>query len=80
MVFADEIRKTILKFAEQRGPARAFYASDVARSVDPENWQDLVEQVRFVAGVLVKEGKIVVSERPESPGFPESFQLKKSIG
>lgn len=58
MVFAEDIRKAIMKFADERGTERSFYASEVARAVDPVNWKNLLDQVRFVATVLVKEGKI----------------------
>jgi hypothetical protein len=61
MVFADDIRKTILKIADERGPEKGFDASDVAQRVDRENWQGLMDQVWFVASVLEKEGKIKTS-------------------
>ena len=47
-----------MKLADRRGPDKSFYASEVARSVDPDNWKNLMDQVRFVADVLVREGKI----------------------
>jgi hypothetical protein len=58
MVFADDIRRMILKIAEERGPDQAFRPSDVAQRVDSANWQTLVDQVSFVASVLEREGKI----------------------
>lgn len=58
MVFAEDIRKTILKIADERGPGNSFRPSDVAQRVDRENWQALMDQVWFVATVLEKEGKI----------------------
>lgn len=58
MVFADEIRKTILSLADQRGPGGFFYAAEVARQVDPDNWRNLLDQVSLVATILIKEGKI----------------------
>jgi hypothetical protein len=58
MVFAEDIRKTILKIAEERGPENTFGPSDVAQRVDRENWQSLMDQVWFVASILEKEGKI----------------------
>ena len=58
MVFAEDIRKTILKIADERGPDNSFAPSDVAQRVDRENWQSLLDQVWFVASVLEKEGKI----------------------
>lgn len=73
MVFAEEIRNKILSFAEQRGPAHPFDVAEIARSVDPENWQYLMEQVRLVAASLVKEGKIVVT-KSETPN--DMFSLK----
>lgn len=65
MVFAEEIRNKILRFAEQRGPRHTFNIADVAKSIDPENWQNLIEQVRLVASSLVKEGKIIVKNPEE---------------
>jgi hypothetical protein len=59
MVFADDIRKVILKLAEERGTESTFASDEVARAVDEKNWRVLSEQVRLVATILVKEGKIV---------------------
>jgi Protein of unknown function (DUF3253) len=58
MVLADDIRKAILLFANERGVSRSFFATEVARYLDPVNWNNLIDQVRFVASVLIKEGKI----------------------
>lgn len=58
MVVADDIRKAILQFANERGTSKSFFASEVAHYLDPVNWNNLLDQVRFVASVLVKEGKI----------------------
>jgi hypothetical protein len=58
MVFAEDIRKTILTMASEHGPDKGFRPADVARRVDAQNWQSLIEQVSFVAAVLEKEGKI----------------------
>ena len=62
MVFAEDIRKMILKLADEYGTERTFDPSEVARSVDKENWPQLLDQVRFVASVLIKEGKIIATE------------------
>lgn len=59
MVFAEEIRKAILRVAEERGPDRTFDPTDVARAIDAKNWPQLVDQVKFVAGILINEGKII---------------------
>jgi hypothetical protein len=62
MVFADDIRKTILKLADERGPEKTFGPSDVARAVDRHNWRMLLDQVRLVASTLIHEGKIIATK------------------
>jgi hypothetical protein len=58
MQYAEDIRKTILKVAEQYGPEKTFLPSDVAREIDKDNWPGLIQQVIFVAEVMFKEGKL----------------------
>ena len=81
MVFAEDIRKTILKIADERGPDNTFGLTDVAQRVDRENWQSLIDQVWFVASVLEKEGKIYTSrsggkidfrKKEPKPGYKKS--------
>lgn len=74
MVFAEDIRKTILKIADERGPDNTFGPTDVAQRVDSENWQSLMDQVWFVATVLEKEGKIWTSKN----GGQIDFRKKES--
>jgi hypothetical protein len=62
MVFAEEIRRAILRVAEERGPDRTFDPTDVARSIDANNWPQIVDQVKFVAGILLNEGKIIAKK------------------
>lgn len=71
MVFAEEIRKTILKLADERGTERTFEPADVARVLDEKNWDQLIDQVEFVAGVLIEEGKIVA--RTSGEDVPAEF-------
>jgi hypothetical protein len=59
MVFAEDIRKVILKLADERGTENTFASDEVARAVDAKNWDILSEQVKLVAGILVQEGKII---------------------
>lgn len=65
MVLAEDIRKTILKLADECGTEKTFGPSEVARSIDKENWPLLLDQVQFVASVLIKEGKIVAATGEE---------------
>jgi hypothetical protein len=60
VVFADDIRKVILRLADERGE-KTFRPSDVARAVDEKNWKIILEQVRLVAGSLIREGKIIAT-------------------
>jgi len=62
MVFAEEIRRAILQVAEERGPDKTFGPADVARSIDAQNWPQIVDQVKFVAGILTNEGKIIAKK------------------
>ena len=61
MVFAEDIRKTILKLAEERGPENSFAPSEVASLVDVNRSHELIEQIHFVASVLIREGKITIA-------------------
>ncbi|HTJ52520.1 MAG TPA: DUF3253 domain-containing protein [Cyclobacteriaceae bacterium] len=58
MQYAEDIRKTILKVAEECGPEKTFVPADVARKIDKDNWPGLIQQVVFVAEVMFKEGKL----------------------
>ncbi len=58
MLYADDIRKTILTIANELGPGDTFDPSDIARKIDEENWFGIMPQVTIVADVLSKEGKI----------------------
>jgi hypothetical protein len=72
MLHAEDIRKTILKVAEEYGPEKSFWPSDVARKIDHENWRGLIPHVTIVADVMIKEGQIILT-RPNGP-----LQLKKT--
>ena len=79
MVFADEIRRAILRVAEERGPDRTFDPTDVARSIDAQNWPQLVDQVKFVAGVLMNEGKIIAKKTLGNTSQEFSKPPKQSV-
>jgi hypothetical protein len=80
MVFAEEIRNTILRLAEEHGSDKSFAPADVARAIDRQHWHRLLDQVTLVADILIKEGKIKAStsfQKSES-GTPENIRFKKS--
>jgi len=74
MIFADDIRKTILRLADECGSDRTFGPPDVARAIDAKNWPQLLEQVRLVAHVLINEGKII----PKKSGKTLNEQFAKA--
>lgn len=80
MVFADEIRNTILKLADEHGSERSFAPADVARAIDQQHWQHLIDQVKLVADTLIKEGKIKVTSHQNNGhgAAAESIRFKKS--
>jgi hypothetical protein len=81
MVFADEIRSTILRLAEEHGSERSFATSDVARAIDQQHWPQLIDQVKLVADTLIKEGKIKVTSHQKngSDAAAENIRFKKSL-
>lgn len=77
MVLAEDIRKIILKLAEERGPDTPFDVSEIARQVDQTNWRMLIDQVKFVADVLIQEGKITATPHEKVSSETVQFQKRK---
>jgi hypothetical protein len=72
VVFADDIRREILRLADERGRKKTFRPSDVARAVDEKNWKILLEQVRLVAVSLIHEGKIIATRSGKAVDVSQS--------
>lgn len=77
MVYAEDIRKIILKLAEERGPEQTFDPAEVIQRVSLENSHDIMEQVRFVASVLVKEGKITTIVPSDEHASSHNLHFRK---
>jgi hypothetical protein len=62
-----EIERAILRLLEERGEGKTICPSEVAREIagseERSAWEPLMSPVRAVAGRLVEEGKIVVTQR-----------------
>jgi hypothetical protein len=58
MIAADQIKSAILEMGKRRGLNMPFLLSDVARELDPVNWDELMEPVNLVAEVLIMQGYI----------------------
>jgi hypothetical protein len=78
MIFAEEIRKTILRLAEETGKERSFAPADVARALDQHNWPNLIDQVKLVAETLIKEGKIESIGVKNSPETADGPRFKRT--
>jgi hypothetical protein len=79
MVFADEIRNTILRLAEEHGSEKSFEPADVARALDQQHWPQLLDQVKLVADAMIKEGKIKTTTIFHGgSGTVETIRFKKS--
>lgn len=59
----DEIEDTIIKVLLARDLEKTICPSEVARKLYPENWRDKMELIRKVAGKLVQENIIVVTQK-----------------
>jgi len=57
-----DIAAAILSLAEARGPGRTLCPSDAARRLS-DDWRPLMPEVRRVAGTLVREGRIVATQK-----------------
>lgn len=73
------IRETVLSLVAQRGPGRTICPSEVARAVNPDDWRPLMPEVRRVAGLLVAEERITVTQRG-IPVDPEQARGPIRIG
>ncbi len=58
MIAADEIKTAILEMGKKKGLNTPFPLSDVAKELDPENWEELMEPVNLVSEVLIMQGYI----------------------
>ena len=65
MVQAEDIRKTILRMVSEEGRTKTYSSTDVARMVDRQNWPFLLDQVKLVADVLAREGRISATSEGE---------------
>jgi hypothetical protein len=64
------IRDAILAQTAARGPEKSICPSEVARALEPEDWQRLMPRIRREAALLAREGRIDVL-RKGKPVDPE---------
>ena len=57
------IKNSHLKFAEERGFDKTYCPSEVARELFPENWREMMEEVREIGDELIREGKLEILQK-----------------
>ena len=60
---STQIRQEILAQVQRRGVEKTICPSDVARSLSPHHWRDLMPQVRDVGISLAEAALIYVTQR-----------------
>lgn len=56
------IQDAIIEKLLKRDPGKTICPSEIARDLFPDNWRDEMENVRKAAKVLVKEGKLSITQ------------------
>jgi hypothetical protein len=60
-----KISDTILEMLLTRGHGKTICPSEVARKLFPDDWRSHMEAVRLEARKLVKDGKLVITQKGE---------------
>ena len=61
----EELAEVIRDLLARRTPGSTICPSDAARAVGGGHWRDLMDPVRRVAGRMVRDGEVVVTQRGE---------------
>lgn len=59
----ENIKNSHIKFAEERGFDKTYCPSEVARELFPENWREMMEEVREIGDELIREGKLEILQK-----------------
>ena len=57
------IRSRLLEFARKRGENKTFCPSEIARSIDQENWRDLMHSVRLEGKKMASENLLICTQK-----------------
>lgn len=75
------IQECLLRLVGDRGPTKTICPSEVARSLDAEQWRELMPQVRAIGSQLAKSGAIAVMQKgqvvnPDQVKGPIRYRLQ----
>ena len=59
------LEQAVLELLAQRAPGATICPSEAARRVDPDGWRELMPDARRVAGRLVADGRVEMTQRGE---------------
>ncbi|MEO0754752.1 MAG: DUF3253 domain-containing protein [Pseudomonadota bacterium] len=74
-----DIRDAILHLVTERGVGKTICPSEAARSLDPEGWRQMMNQVRAEAVKLAQSGQISIYRKGQ-PVDPASFKGVYRLG
>ena len=57
------LESAIIELLSRRAAGKTICPSEAARLLDPENWEELMEQARGAARRLAAQGEIVITQR-----------------
>lgn len=85
MVTDAAIRACLMQLVRDRGPEKTICPAEVARALEPDDWRNLMPQVRAVGIALAKSGAIAVTQKgqivdPEQAKGPIRYRYRKLGG
>jgi len=70
---SDPIETSIFEKLDRRDPGKSICPSEVARELQPENWQRMMPRVRAVAVGLMREGRLTITKKGKAVD-PNAFK------
>ena len=67
-VLSRKLESAIMELLSRRGAGKTICPSEAARLVEPEGWEELMDEARAAARRLVDKGEIVISQRGKIVG------------
>lgn len=75
---SQKIKEAHIRFAEDRGFDKTYCPSEIARELFPENWREMMDEVREIGDQLVMTGKLEILQKGTVQEQP-STKLKGPI-
>ena len=69
----DPIESAIFDHLNRLAPGKSIEPSDVAKELQPQQWQRMLPKVRGVAVALAREGRLIITKKGK-PVDPNAFK------